>query len=207
MLIFSTSQLYYPFMNNVRLNRGFTLIELMVVIAIAAILATIGIPAMRDTIERNAVSGHMNTFIASIRFARSEAIKSGVPVVMCRSANPEGGAPTCATGTGTTGWASGWIVFVNRDLDASSNFNSAAGDSLLKVQGEIVNSGGILKTTTPAVNRFIFRPTGLMSAGASSFAFNSLSLDSQQQRLICISMQGRARILADASAACNSSDS
>jgi type IV fimbrial biogenesis protein FimT len=195
------------FMSFITVNRGFTLIELMVVMAIVGILATIGVPAMRDTIERNAVSGHVNTFMASLRFARSEAIKSGVPVVMCRSTNPESGAPTCATGSGTNGWASGWIVFVNRDLDSSSDFNSASGDALLRAQGELVNSGGIVKTSGAAVNKFIFRPTGLMSAGASSFTFNSISLTSNQQKLVCISMQGRARVLADSFAACSSTDS
>ena len=178
----------------IRVNRGFTLIELMVVIAIVGILATIGVPAMRDTIERNAVSGHVNTFIASLRFARSEAIKSGMSVVMCRSENPENAAPKCAAGSGTLGWASGWIVFVNRDANANNNFNSAAGDSLLKAQGGLVNSGGIEKTSALAVNKFVFRPTGLLSAGASSFAFNAKSLSSDQQRFMCVSRQGRARI-------------
>lgn len=190
-------------------NRGFTLIELLITISIVAVLLGLAVPSFRETIERNAVNKHVNTFISSLRYARSEAIKAGAPVVMCRSTNPEATTPTCATGSGsaTGGWASGWLIFVNRDLDSGNDFTASSGDTLLRVQGVFNDSGGIEKTSTPAVNKFVFRPTGLMSAGASSFTFNSLSLASAQQKLICISMQGRARILADSFAACNATDS
>ncbi len=193
-------------MHTKAVNRGFTLIELLVVVSIVAVLAALAAPSMRDAIERNAVSGHVNTFIGSLRYARAEAIRTGVSVVMCRSENSEAGNPTCAAGSGANGWASGWIIFVNRDLDASNNFNSGAGDSLLKVQGALTDSGGIEKTTAGTV-KFVFRPTGLMSTGASAFTFNSASLTGSRQKLVCISMQGRARVLVDSFAACNSTDS
>jgi type IV fimbrial biogenesis protein FimT len=191
-------------------NRGFTLIELLVTIVIVALLMTLAVPGMQSMIERHAVNTHITTFISALRYARSEAIKAGAPVVMCRSLNSESATPSCAgsgSGSATGGWASGWLIFVNRDLDTSNNYDASAGDTLLRVQGIFKDSGGIDKTTTPAVNKFIFRPTGIMSAGASSFAFNSSSLTSSQQKLVCISMQGRARILINSSSACNSTDS
>ncbi|MCY1164612.1 type II secretion system protein H [compost metagenome] len=186
-------------------NRGFTLIELLITIAIAALLLTLAVPSMLSTIEGSAVNRHVTTFISALRYARSEAIRTGVPVVMCRSANSESATPTCTTASG--GWETGWLIFVNRDLDASNNYSSSGNDSLLRVQGVLADSGGILKTSGAAVNKFVFRPTGLLSAGAASFTFNSASLNGAQQKLVCISMQGRARILSDSNASCTGSDS
>lgn len=187
-------------------NRGFTLIEILVVVSIVAVLLGLGVPSMREAIERNTVSGHINTFIGGLRYARSEAIRAGVPVVMCQSINAETSAPTCAA-AGGDGWARGWLIFVNRDLDAGNVYSAAGGDTLLKAQGALSGSGGIAQVSGATVTKFVFRPTGLLSAGASSYTFNSASLASTQQRLVCISMQGRARILTDSFAACSSTDS
>ena len=188
-------------------NRGFTLIEILVVVSIAAILMALGVPSMREAIERNTVSGHINTFIGGLRYARSEAIRAGVPVVMCQSINAESSAPTCAASAAGDGWGRGWLIFVNRDLDAGNVYSAAGGDTLLKAQGALSGTGGVAQVSGAAVTKFVFRPTGLLSAGASSYTFNSSSLSTTQQRLVCISMQGRARILVDSFAACSSTDS
>jgi type IV fimbrial biogenesis protein FimT len=185
-------------------NRGFTLIEILVVVSIMAVLLALGVPSMREAIERNTVSGHINTFIGGLRYARSEAIRAGVPVVMCQSTNAETSAPTCA-GAGAS-WADGWLIFVNRDLDAGNIYSSAGGDTLLKVQGPLSGSGNVTQTSGAANTKFVFRSTGLLTTGVSSFTFDSTSLDPRQKRLICVSMQGRARILATATEACTGTD-
>ncbi len=172
---------------------GFTLIEMMVVIAITAILLGIAVPAMRSVIERSAVSDSMNAFIGSVSYARSEAIKRGTPVVMCVSNNADTNTnPTCASGGGTLpGWAKGWIVFA--DLDG--NGARSNGDVVLRVQGALVKNGNILQT--PKTPVLTFRPTGLASSGASGFAFSSFSQASSQLRYVCFSFQGRTRIAAE----------
>ena len=184
-------------------NRGFTLIELLITIAIAVVLVTLAVPSMKAMIEGNAVNNHVKTFVSDLRYARSEAIKAGVPVVMCRSSNSESAAPTCTT-AGDSEWKTGWLIFVNRDLNGSNTYSSNGGDTLLRVQAAYKDSGGIAPSST--VDKFVFRPTGLMSAGASTITFNSITLDGSRQQVICVSMQGRARKLKDSTSACNSTD-
>ncbi len=95
---------------------GFTLIELIITISIAGVLLAIGIPSMRDLIIETRLTGHVNQFIAATSFARSEAIKRGRPVTICRSVKAESGTDKCITTASgdydSSDWGSGWIVIV-----------------------------------------------------------------------------------------------
>lgn len=91
-----------------RVAQGFTLIELMITISIAAILLAVGIPSMRDMIQQNRLTGNVNEFVAANMLARSEAIKRGSPVTLCRAVNAESGSDACSTAGG--GWETGWVV-------------------------------------------------------------------------------------------------
>ncbi len=84
--------------------QGFTLIELIITVAIAAIVMTIGIPAFQDTIRENRLTTYNNQFIAALNLTRSEAIKRGSTVTLCSS-----DGATCKTG----GYQQGWIIFRN----------------------------------------------------------------------------------------------
>lgn len=172
-------------------TRGFTLIELMVTITIGVILTSLGVPMMRNIVERNAVSNNINSFVGAVNLARSEAIKRGIPVVVCRSDNAETSAsPTCAS-SGSE-WKSGWIVFADRDANSQMSYATNKSDVLLRVQGAISDTSGIQQN---AFRKLVFRPTGLMSSGASQFTFNSQSGTSEQQRRVCITMSGRTRLI------------
>ena len=67
---------------------GFTLTELLAVIAIASILAALAAPSFRDMVRDNRVTAATNTFIAHLALARSEAITRRTTVALCRSADP-----------------------------------------------------------------------------------------------------------------------
>ena len=67
--------------------RGFTLIELMITLAVAAILLTVAVPSFQTLIKRNALTARTNNFIADLHFARGEAAKRGSDVSVCPSSN------------------------------------------------------------------------------------------------------------------------
>ena len=68
--------------NQPEYNSGFTLIELMVTIAIAAILLGIAIPSFTETIASNRLTTNANALVTALNFARSEAVKRGIQVTV-----------------------------------------------------------------------------------------------------------------------------
>ncbi len=105
-------------------ERGFTIVELMVGLSIAAILLTVGLPSMHDLIRNNRLVAATNTFVSSLYLVRSEAIKQGRNATLCVSSD----LVKC---TGEINWQLGWIAWV--DIDASGG-DPDAGEILRIVQ-------------------------------------------------------------------------
>lgn len=103
--------------------RGFTIIELLVTMAVLAIVAVIGFPALGNIMTNNRLAGEINDLVATMHYARSEAITRGVSVVVCKSAD---GAACTAAGD----WSQGWIIFT--DTDNNQAVNAGAGDVVIR---------------------------------------------------------------------------
>lgn len=84
--------------------KGFTLIELIVVLSIAAILFAVGVPSFAGLIQDVRLSSATSDFFAAINLARTEAVQRGARVDMM---------PAGDRGD----WADGWVVFVDRNLN------------------------------------------------------------------------------------------
>jgi type IV fimbrial biogenesis protein FimT len=177
---------------------GVTLPELLIVMAIVGLLATLAVPSFKRLIQANAISSGVSLFMADLRFARSEAIKRGGVVVMCRSDAPEKASPTCGTGS-KLGWQSGWIIF----HDLNNNSNKTATETLLRVQAPLAAIDSIAEAG-PAT-KFEFFPTGRPKGGAyGRIQFGGNKTPNDLQRLICIDIAGRARIAGDGNSSCYS---
>jgi type IV fimbrial biogenesis protein FimT len=86
--------------------KGFTLVELMVTLAIAAILLTMAVPSFSEFVKNNRLITLNNDLVTALNLARSEAIKRGDRVTVCKSSNQ-----LSCSGSGS--WDQGWIVFAD----------------------------------------------------------------------------------------------
>lgn len=95
-----------------RQTHGFTLIELMVTIAVLAIILGIAVPSFTDQIRNNQSLTFGEEFAAALNLARSEAVKRSGFVSICASANDQ---VSCGND-----WTNGWLVFVDSAADGSA---------------------------------------------------------------------------------------
>lgn len=128
-------------------SHGFTLIELMVAITVAAILAGIAVPAFRSFLQNDRDTGQVNSLIGSFNYARSEAVKNASPngITVCPS--PDG--LVC----GATPWSGGWIVI------------NAANNLVLQAVPALGGTNTVTPVAGPA-GGITFLSSGLTSAPA-----------------------------------------
>jgi type IV fimbrial biogenesis protein FimT len=136
-------------MNRHKTQRGFTLTEMMVVIAIVAILMTIGVPSYRYISNSYRMTGEVNGLLGDAQFARSEAIKEGQQVILCTSTD----GATCA---GVTTWQVGWIVCV--DLNNDNTCDNA--EPVLRAQAKFVNTDTLVSDVASGTTTIIFNREG-----------------------------------------------
>ena len=97
------------------LQFGFTLLELLITLAISAILIGLAVPSLKSFMGDSELTSTSNEFVHSLQTARSEAIKRAGPVGLCPSAAPLADEPVCSG----TDYAAGWIVFADADGNGS----------------------------------------------------------------------------------------
>lgn len=129
-------------------HSGFTLIELMLTVALLGIVVAIGVPAMGDFVRNSRLTSSVNDFIAATTIGRSEAIKRRSAVTVCASDDSLATTPACDTGAGTS-WEKGWVVFVDTDGDAVID----SGEQILQRQGPL--AGNVLIRADDDLDEYI----------------------------------------------------
>lgn len=171
-------------------SRGFTIIELMVTLSIAALLVLIGVPAFSSFVQNNRITSTTNFVVAQLHYARAEAIRLNLPVNLARTG-------------GTAGeLADGWRIYSDAgSATGNSAYSATDGDTLLR-EFEGYDGANISVAVSNVGNQWIaFNPTGLLSEGGTTVEIavcDDRGLDFG--RLISISTTGRTRVTSSSDA-------
>ena len=174
---------------NKRAQFGFTIIELMVVVLIAAILIMVAIPSFTSFVINNRLTTEANSLVTSLQVARSEAVKRNSSVYVG------------STG-GSGSWDQGFVIF----LDTNSNGAYDAGtDTILRQQNAL--SSDVLKasiggTAAPVLQYLSTGFIGNLAGG--SMTFNLCHQANYQGRQITVNSVGQVSL--NDSCTCDSSN-
>lgn len=163
-------------------QRAFTLVEMMVVIAIAAILLAIGVPAYNDVVLSSKLSSYANDLVSSATQARSEALKRNTTVQLCASSD----GANCGGG----GWEQGWILlFTDKGGNKTVILRQGAAASGFKITG--------------TVNAITFQSTGLASTAAAFTVCRATPTVGNQERVVSVKSTGRVTTSKTSNASCS----
>lgn len=165
-------------------SSGFTLLELLVTLAVAAIVLVAGVPSYFSIVQNNRAATQANELVTALSIARSEAVRRGARVGICQSDD----GTTC----GSAGWEQGWIVFVD----------GAASDTAPPVVGQILQTwpalGDNSTMAVPASMQWVrFLPRGEVRAPVILPIVYELEVDGcsgQQRRLMELNAVGRTTV-------------
>lgn len=161
---------------------GFTLVELLVTIALVAILLALAAPSFSDAALSSRLAANANRLAASATLARSEAIKRNAIITVCISVN----GTTCATPT-TGGWEQGWIVL--------------SGTTVLLY--EQAAPTGLKITVLPvSATSLSFQATGVGSTKADFTVCRATPSAGSQERVVSVSLTGRTSVTTTRTGVC-----
>jgi len=175
--------------------RGFTLVELMVTLAVLSIVLGVGIPAFDRLIANGRLTSQINQTIGLISFARSEASKrTGTTITVCGSTDEA----TC----NTSNWESGWLVI--NDVDGDRTIDAGDGDALLRV-GPALAGGNTLRTLGFGNAGFIqFDDSGAPGSAGTFILCDDRGATEAKAIVLSIVGQSRAAVDQDTSSIVNS---
>lgn len=161
-------------------NRGFTLIEMLICIAVIAVLCGIAAPAFGKLIGKTQAQTARSQLAAAFNEARIAAVTHGKHVVVCPSVNQR----TCGD---TTQWQRGWIVF----LDANHNRELDGDETPLSV-GQALADGVAVVGSSGRV-RIDYQPDGSARGTNATLTVCDRASGAADARTLVISQSGRVR--------------
>ncbi|MHB9796939.1 GspH/FimT family pseudopilin [Pseudomonas sp. MT3] len=160
-----------------RATGGFTLLELMVTVAVAAVLLSLAVPSFTDATLSGKLAANANDLVAGVTLGRSEAIKRNAVASMCVSSN--------GTSCGSGGWEQGWIVI--------------SGSNVIQKHAAAPNG---FKATS-ATTKIDFQPSGVGSTQATIVVCRATPTVGSQEREVQVDATGRAYVKRTANGSCS----
>lgn len=179
---------------------GFTLFELMMTVAVAGVVLTLGVPSFVDMVRNNRAATNVNELLTAFSIARSEAIRRGLNVTVCRSSD----GVTCGDD-----WADGWIVFRDNaasDTAAPDEPDNATDPVLLRTWPAMPGTATVTTSvgagvTAADVEWVRFTPRGGMRADGAMPIRYDIELEGcsgQQMRRVILNTVGHATVTREA---------
>lgn len=163
-------------------HEGFTLLELMITVAVLAILLGIGIPSFNSVIASSQLTSQTNRIVAALNAARMEAVKRNTHAVICTSSN--------GTACNGTSWASGWLIFMDSNKDGSLG----TGEDIFAKAEAYANVTAVGNTNVSSKVRFQADGTIVPVLVGTIRICKTTTAVSENARDIVINAGGRARV-------------
>ena len=187
---------------------GFTLIELMIALGIMAIFATIALPRFDQLVLNFRLKSATDLFYTEIVSARTEAIKRGSTVILCRTGDPldlndGNNTPECRSNIYPSGlnlpskdWSYGWLAYATKpDFNGERNYTPSDNDVLLRVSDSTISNFDVTVMSNNIGNSWItFQGDGTLNeSGLVQYALCD-KRGVNEGFLITVFLDGEARI-------------
>lgn len=168
-------------------SKGVTLIEMMIVLGIAALLLSLGTSLMQPILQRNTIKSESQRLLAAINLARSEAVLRNTPVTLCPSSMHTSAEPICAGD-----YSRGWIVFSNADKDREVD---PGRDEVLQIYAPLAQS---IRLSNRLGSQLVSEAIHYLPDGSShrnrTLMFCSRVIPDLEDTSIVVNIVGRARL-------------
>lgn len=172
-------------------QQGFTLIELVITVAIVGILAGIVAPNLSSFIQNSRLTSQLNTLLASVHMARAEASTRRSIVTMCASTN--------GTNCNTSEWENGWIVFTDNNNSGNAVMDGA--DELIRYQEPLEGNSTVreLGFSFSSAGKIIFNVNGFLLDSTPDSGTLTLCDDGgvSEAKAIIVNISGTSRMATD----------
>jgi len=163
-----------------RTFNGFTGIELLVVLAIAAVMITLAMPSMTNLLQGMRTQGEANALAQDINLARSSALQTGLTTTLCSSRS----GTVCDGVDGS--WQAGWLVFT--DPTSSQTFSA---DNMLRREQAFSNTDTL--QTTPMINSISFNRSGFAINLPANTLLRTATTPDNPDAVRCVVIQATRR--------------
>lgn len=163
----------------------------MVTLSIAAILLAVAAPSFRSFVRNAELRTASNDLMVALTLARSEAVKRGWPVTVCKSSDATDDEPDCDS---SATWQDGWVIFVNLNGDGDDDEASIDADDTVLRASAATNPNVSISAGADFDAYITYLPSGAVKGSGSSGTPSSRSFSASltpDTKFICISKTGR----------------